>query len=141
MNTTKRMTIRLAPEDEQWLATEAADEGLDPAAMVRVILARLRQGRPALYREALALARAPVVAAAQRVLARHPLNPMMPAPMPRVDVSGEVVEPVQPVDEALDAMEAQSEAEEYGEPPPLSGVAAAFPLKLVARQKYNPGVR
>lgn len=51
---TKRMMIRFAPEDIAWIEEQAADEGVDNATLVRMLINRLRRGRPPLMRALLA---------------------------------------------------------------------------------------
>jgi len=49
----KRMMIRFTEEDEAWISEQATDEGVDNATFVRMLVHRLRLGRPALLRTAL----------------------------------------------------------------------------------------
>ena len=42
---TKRIVVRFTEDDLAWLNEQAEDEGVEPATLVRMIVARLRKGR------------------------------------------------------------------------------------------------
>jgi predicted DNA binding CopG/RHH family protein len=42
---TKRIAVRFTEDDLAWLNEQAEDEGVEPATLVRMIVARLRKGR------------------------------------------------------------------------------------------------
>ena len=127
-DTDHRMSLRFAADDLDWIAEQAADEGVDNATMVRMIVNRLRRGRA-------------------------PLISMMEAPRsePRMtvqqygekllrDTYNDELSDRSAADEVLEARLAEVEqggAEVISFQPDVE--AAAMPIRRVERERYNPG--
>lgn len=142
----KRITIRFAAEDDHWLAEQADDEGVDKATMLRMLVSRLRQGRPPLVRMML-----------ETVTKPKPPFYRVPAISYVQDAHGnlaaqdhpEAPEPLAPeeVDELLAGRMAEmgidpNAPEPIPHPPqqvPPSNGTAAVSLRRIPRQVYNPG--
>jgi hypothetical protein len=77
----RKLLVKLSAADYEWLVGQALEEGSEPADLLRMIVARLRQDRPPLYRLALS-PRAPEVASSNSV-------PPAPARSRPRDISGD----------------------------------------------------
>lgn len=128
-----RFSFRISGDDLAWLAEQAEDEGVDPATMVRMIVSRLRKGRPPLVSMM-------VAAPAQRVMVRGLQGTYeaqaIVSEAPRLD-DGVVDDVLQQRLAELDGadvvpLHAEAEGETQG---------VAMPLRRVPRQQYNPGRR
>lgn len=140
---TDRKSIRFSPEDQAWLAEHAEDEGVEPATLVRMIINRLRRGRPPLMSMALAPQMRAPASLADRDLRPgraeyHPTADFRPDPVIDGDGAGDVVEDVlQSRLEELDGSNIQQLYADDGTGDELT--RAAIPLRRVGRQNYNPG--
>lgn len=137
----KRLVTRLSDEHLEAVAEWAADEGVDNATMVRMIVDRLSKGRPPL----LSMMEPPPAPLAARSASR----PIIAVP-PRLRAADDPAAPPPVADDALDAMMAQRLAElpedapllaQAGMPPPVNGTvgAVAVSVRHVERTRYNPG--
>lgn len=140
---TKRLSVRFTSEDEAWIAEQAADEGVDNATFVRMLVNRLRRGRPALMRDALA--------------AHDPLRPtaLNNAPTPYMNTDFVLDSAEIPSDDGAlhaaqrieDGTAEQILARRLAENPQMpdmggavpNGNAAAQPIVRIERSKWNPG--
>ncbi len=135
MSLDKRIVVRITPDDEAWIAEQAADEGVHNATFVRRLINRLRRGRPPLMR----LALAPMMAAAG--LHDADLRPG------RLSHGGALIEhdiEQQPAgaEEILAARLEELDPETAQQPDDseaANGAPAAIPLHPVPRTAYNPG--
>jgi hypothetical protein len=132
---TKRIMVRVTDEQLAWIGEMAADEGMDNATFVRVVLDRLSKGR------------APLIGMMQPQ-SRPSQNAIMPTVTEYVgreltpeEYEGrslqqpgqfEVIEGRAPTFDELNP-----ETRPDQDPRPLP--AAATPLRRVERTKYNPG--
>jgi hypothetical protein len=126
---TKRIMVRVTDEQLAWIGEMAADEGMDNATFVRVVLDRLSKGRAPLI--GMMQPHTPVIASTvyhePTELARRGMT-----------VTGDPIGP----DDILAQRAAEAEANlptpqdaESGQPEE----SAAIPLRRVARERYNPG--
>jgi hypothetical protein len=128
-------SIRFSDDDIAWLTERAEDEGVDVASFVRMLVTRVRKGRPAIATEF--ERSAPAV--------HTPLRVKLPDPeWSRLTAE----QPVSPEDAAqaeylLAERAAQAELSTAGAPEPefQEAIGAAIPLRVVTREKYNPGRR
>lgn len=120
-----RMSLRFAADDLAWITEQAADEGVDNATMVRMIVNRLRRGR------------VPLIS----MMEAHPQSaPLIHQPL----VNDEPVYENWPAgvgEDVLAARLAELGDTSGGEvvnfqPQPE---AAAMPIRRVERERYNPG--
>jgi hypothetical protein len=130
-----RMSVRFTDDDRAWLAEHAEDEGVEPATLVRLIINRLRRGRPLL----MSLVAMPVAAAPQPAY-RRPAR-VVAAVAPASEEPGEA----EPLDGAVveDVLNSRLAELEGGDVVPLhtEQEAAAIPLRRMPRENYNPGRR
>lgn len=121
----RRMQVRFAEEDMTWIAEQAADEGVDDATFVRMLVNRLRRGRPPLMRMMLE------VQPAKRAVAVPTLPAAADLP-PDVDAEAVLAERL-----AESGLEPNAPPIEH-EPEPEAQVVA-MSMRRVPRQSYNPG--
>lgn len=150
----KRLTTRFHVEDDKWLAEQAAEEGVDKATMLRLIVNRMRRGIPPLVVRAMLEGEAHVPSRSVAPRAPAPRTPstysrmtQQPDPDPDGPDAGTEL-PADQVDALLD--QRLAEIEPAGEPEgypgsngqgyhePASG-APAVSLRTVPRATYNPG--
>lgn len=123
-----RSNVRFSAEDTAWLAEHAEDEGVEPATLVRMIISRLRKGRPPLVS---------MMVAAPRSQQRTVVVDDAFRPDPLIDptlVDGTAEDILASRLAELDG----GNVEQLHQP---EGESAAIPLRRVAREQYNPGRR
>ena len=119
----KRIVIRLTDRQEAWIAEQAADEGMDNATFVRVLIDRLSKGR------------APLIGMMQPQPVTFEAVPERPWIRP-----AEAAEIISETSDLLEQRMAEAEArlpQERSEQPAQESTAA-IPLRRVGREKYNP---
>ena len=137
-NKTQRLTIRFTDEDLQWLDQQAADEGVEPATLVRMIVHRLRNGRPPLVGQMLDGPRTTPVRI-QRTVASH-MPPLLVGGEEEYG-EGEIFAP-ELANDILESRLAEAGMAETAAPAESPvGNGAAVSLRRVPREKYNPGRR
>jgi hypothetical protein len=124
---TKRIMVRVTDEQLVWIGQMAADEGMDNATFVRVVIDRLSKGRAPLIGMMQGPVRALVVPVGTDCRAGHlsyveSLDDGMPQ---TVDILAQRV------------AEAEASLPQGSDNPPEE--SAAIPLRRVARERYNPG--
>jgi hypothetical protein len=127
---TKRIMVRVTDEQLAWIGEMAADEGMDNATFVRVVLDRLSKGR------------APLIGMmAQQTF----VQPFVAPPQPDFDAYGIPIAVPRAAGESTDIL-AQRAAEAEANLPPRQEAesdhpeeSAAIPLRRVQRERYNPG--
>ena len=129
---TKHIAVRFTEDDLAWLNEQAGDEGVEPATLVRMIVARLRKGR------------APLVS----MMSAAPMAPRMVSQAPRLNYEATpMYEPVEPEGDpsvAEDVLNARLAELDGADVVPLHQPEAepvAISLRRVERQQYNPGRR
>lgn len=136
---TKRIVVRLGDEDLAWIAEQATDEGVDHATFLRMLVNRLRRGRPPLMR--MALSNDPIQRSTRSMPIGYPIDsrPVAMAPEPELPMLD---------GDANDILASRlAEADQLAPPPEsqpfdesLNGhEAAAISLHRVDRARYNPG--
>lgn len=157
-----RMTIRFTAEDTAWIAEQAADEGVDDATFVRMLVNRLRRNRPPLIR--MALEAQPALVRGASDAAHYGRSPAMDE-MRRIGVLAAAPRhhdvPVFTVDELEPQPQTEAEsvlerrmAEVSAQPDNVvqypvteadeahqERARAAIPLNEVPRERFNPGRR
>lgn len=121
---TKRIMVRVTDEQLAWIGHMAADEGMDNATFVRVVIDRLSKNRPPLI-GMMAVPETPFQMFPPKVTHYH---------------SAQIVE--MPQGETSDILaqrvaEAEASLPQTLDNPPEE--SAAIPLRRVARERYNPG--
>lgn len=118
----KRIVVRVTGEQLAYIEQAAADEGMDNATFVRVVIDRLSKGR------------APLISMMQS--GSEP--PRRYAPQPNDDPAAAA-----PLGDASDILAERAAQVEANLPEPEQAVAphngAAIPLRRMPRQVYNPG--
>jgi hypothetical protein len=122
---TKRIMVRVTDEQLAWIGEMAADEGMDNATFVRVVLDRLSKGR------------APLIGMMQSQILAQVTLPTHYQPHNEGST---------PVDGVTNDILAQRAAEAEANLPPANEAesdqpqeSAAIPLRRVQRERYNPG--
>lgn len=131
----KRMMVRLGGEDEAWVAEQAADEGVEAATWVRMVINRLRRGRPAL----LSMLQAQTVAAP-----RMNGKPQAAAPQSILEDlkfveenPNDLADPQEAADVLAQRLQELEQTPIQAAPPAVE--AAAVSLQRMPRNKFNPG--
>lgn len=127
----KRVNLRMNAEDVAWLVEQAEDEGVEYTTLIRMIVNRLRRGRPPLV--------SMMTGGAPR---RIPASPQYD---PSYFAVAEGTPP-NPIDPALAEDVLQSRLQELETMPVAPSPAdeaevVAIPLRRVGREQYNPGRR
>jgi hypothetical protein len=126
---TKRVVVRVTDDQLDWIGRMAADEGMDNATFVRVVLDRLSKGRAPLI-GMMTAAPLSVAAENQRQYEFLRADPLL------VPVAASETDDIL----AQRAAEAEASLPETVETEPYEE-SAAIPLRRVARTVYNPGRR
>jgi hypothetical protein len=128
---TKRIMVRVTDEQLAWIGEMAADEGMDNATFVRVVLDRLSKGR------------APLIGMMQPTTQALSL----PVGFDHRPGAANYTESLDDgaVPQTLDILAQRAAEAEANLPPPQDAESdhpeesAAIPLRRVARERYNPG--
>lgn len=123
----KRMSVRFTDDDLTWIAEHAEDEGVEPATLVRMIINRLRRGRPPLMSMIVEREYPPTTVTKEVFRGVNQGTP------PVATAEGGDAEDV--LAARLAELDGGNE-EQLKEPAEES---AAIPMRRVARQQYNPG--
>lgn len=121
-----RMSLRFAADDLAWITEQAADEGVDNATMVRMIVNRLRRGR------------APLISMMEPV--RQMAAPIASYEPPDYnELAGDEVAGA--AEDVLAARLAELGDASGGQVVNFQpqAEAAAMPIRRVERERYNPG--
>jgi len=119
----KRIMVRVTERQEAWITEQAADEGMDNATFVRVLIDRLSKGR------------APLIGMMQ---------PQIQQLGDRAARVSQQIANETNLDEAADliaqrAAEAEALIPESYEESEVEELPAAIPLTRIARPRFNPG--
>jgi hypothetical protein len=128
---TKRIMVRVTDEQLAWIGKMAADEGMDNATFVRVVIDRLSKGRAPLIGMMQQAIQAP---AGMDVVAEWPaISPQLQRMQAENDgvVGGVLAQRFAEAEANL-----PSPQDDQSEP---SQESAAIPLRRVQRERYNPG--
>jgi hypothetical protein len=127
---TKRIMVRVTDEQLAWIGEMAADEGMDNATFVRVVLDRLSKGR------------APLIGMMQQATQALSLPVGFDHRAGATNYTGSLDGAVPQTHDILAQRAAEAEA---NLPPPSDPESdhpeesAAIPLRRVGRERYNPG--
>lgn len=129
---TKRMAVRFTDADLAFLAKHAEDEGVEPATLVRMIVARLRKGRQPLISlmEARPMPRTTPGATFNEQIHGIWQPPVAPEPQANAAEADDILNSRLNELDSADVVQLHQPTEEE---------AAAIPLMRVPRQQYNPG--
>lgn len=137
MSLSKRVMVRLSDADEAWVAEQAEDEGVDNATFLRMLVTRLRRGRPPLMRLAIDGA-----AAVPHSPASDELYYAQASAAPTADAQQitDLLEQRAREAAANDGPDGVRHNDEPHDGGAMNGAEpVAVPLRRVPRQQYNPG--
>lgn len=128
----KRMAVRFTDDDLAWIAEHAEDEGVEPATLVRLIINRMRRGRPLLMSmvtaQGTAMSRTVSAAVPARRATFEVLEPQSGESAQHDNIAEEVLEQRLAELDGGEVVQLRTEEE-----------IAAVPLRRLGRQQYNPG--
>lgn len=116
---TKRIVVRLSEAQLAFVEQAAADEGMDNATLVRVILDRLSKGRP------------PLIGMMQAVKVELPSSEKPQALASFLPADDILAQRAAEAEQQIEVEEPQGEV--------AAEAPGAIPLRVVARTVYNPG--
>lgn len=125
----KRLNLRMSAEDVAWLIEQAEDEGVDYTTLIRMIINRLRRGRPPLVSMM-----GPTQPVRRETQAIRDVNVVIPGPEDSAEIAEDVLQA------RLNELEGGEVVQLHADSPSETE-AAAIPLRRVAREQYNPGRR
>lgn len=124
----QRVNLRMSPEDVAWLVEQAEDEGVEYTTLIRMIVNRLRRGRPPLV---------------SMMTGTAPRLPTLPANGTQGYVSIQQQEAIDPAlaEDVLQSRLSELETMPEEQLAPEETEVVAIPLRRVGREQYNPGRR
>jgi hypothetical protein len=126
----KRVNLRLSADDLTWLTANAEDEGVDYTTLIRMIINRLRRGRPPLV----SMMAPRIIVPADIMAEQQELTARQVTYVPDGSTAEDVLQARLTELEGGDVVQLHAES-------PSETEAVATPLRRLARQQYNPGRR